>query len=281
MKRLIVAGLVALAAACTSEDPSDPPIQYGAPQSPTYTEQGAAGSTQTTLSGSLTFQATSTPEYGAPGLADQLLANLGGYSAAKAMPTPRAAKLASGAAFRAIDTGGIDPACVTTTATSVTWTGCADTMIFTDPSTGATTTSVTVTVDGTMSWNAGTGTTTWSIHETMDMWDSSDGVTVSMTANVDLAGSLTVTASTIAGSSTSTVWAHTEYAGFSFNEGYVTTLALDLGYQAQPFCVTSGSLVLEQRWTERPMGMDAAALPNQGWRFDWTGCGQFTVAHGT
>ena len=61
----------------------------------------------------------------------------------------------------------------------------------------------------------------------------------------------------------------------------MTTLALDLGYQAEPFCVTSGSLVLEQRWTERPMGMDATALPNQGWRFDWTGCGQFTVAHGT
>jgi hypothetical protein len=196
------------------------------------------------------------------------------------MPTAQSAKLAGGAALQAFDTGGMDPACVATTESSVTWTGCHMAVDDTDPYTGDTTT-MTVDVSGTLSWDPGTGLTTWDIHETMAMTGTQGGNHMTMNATADLGGSMTVTASTIVGNTGSSVSVRANYMGFDVNEAIQTTLVLDLGYQADPFCITSGTLVAEQRWTERPMGGTPETMPDQGWRFEWTGCGQFTVAHGT
>ncbi len=140
---------------------------------------------------------------------------------------------------------------------------------------------MTVDLSGTLGWNAATGTTSWDIHETMAMTMTQDGDTITMNATADLGGSMTVTASTIVADTSSSVTVHANYMGIPINEGVRTTLEMDLGYQADPFCITSGTLVAEQRWTERPMGATPETLPDQGWRLEWTGCGQFTVAHGT
>ena len=97
-----------------------------------------------------------------------------------------------------------------------------------------------------------------------------------MTAILD--GDATVTASTTDG------WA-TSYALMSvmgLQMGLDTTLTLEnLGYQPDPFCITSGSFTLQQVWNPRPMGATYQDLPDQGWIFAFQGCGQFTVAPGS
>lgn len=282
MKRIIVA-LVAVAVACSSE--KERPIQYGAPAAPAYDEQAAAASAQTTLQGSLAFAPSTEPSAGAAGLADQLVAALdSGYTVGKTLPSEESRKLAATATTRVIATGGIDPACVsvveTLTQTTVTWTGCTDTVTTTGPGPGDSST-MTVTVDGTLTWTPGTGVTAWDIHESMAAMETQGGTTVTLNMTAELDGSIAVTGSTIVGSSASSVHVTENYAGLRMSAGVRTTLALDLGYEAVPFCVTSGTLVLEQRWTERPMGATEANLPDQGWRFEWAGCDAFTVAHGS
>lgn len=173
----------------------------------------------------------------------------------------------------------LDPACVTTTATSVTWAGCVATISEVDPTTGDTT-DATVHIDGQLGWVEATGVTSWSIRETIHMVMVSGGTPMQMDATVGLQGTLTATATTLKGQTSSSVAATVSAMGLTIAEAEVTTLAADLEVQSGPFCVTGGTLTLEQIWTRRPAGASAADFPDQGWRFEWSGCGLFTVAHG-
>ena len=149
-----------------------------------------------------------------------------------------------------------------------------------DPYTGDTM-DMTITVNGWLTWNEVTGVTAWDLVEEMDMNMTSDGETLSANASAHPSGSITVTDSTIAGHAQSLVDETVSYMGMTVRAGLSTTLDLDLDYQVDPFCVTGGWLELEQIWTRRPAGYGEAQLPNQGWRCEWTGCGLFTVAHGS
>jgi hypothetical protein len=278
MKKTILAGLGALAMACGGAD-APPSIAYGPPQPSTLEEQTAVEGAQTTLSGTVAYQASTEPAYGAPGLADQLAAQLGAATGMAAAPADPLRTLASRRLARSSGTAltvGMDPACVVQAETSVTWNAC--TISDTDPTTGDTTTIV---VDGSLTWDPATGVTSWDVMETVDMAVTTDGGVLTMHAAVHPTGSITVTDSTIVGHARSGASATASYQGRTVSEGVATTLDLDLGYAADPFCVTSGTLELEQIWTRRPAGYTEAQLPNQGWRFEWTGCGQFTVAHGS
>ncbi len=280
MKKIFAVALVALVAACAED--KEKPIAYGAPQAPTYTEQGAATTAQTTLEGSLAFQASTEPTFGAPGLGDQLAVNLGAIPVAAKMPTPASAKLAQGALRQAFETGGMDPACVGTVVdaagvTTVTWTSCHIELSSVDPYTM----DMAADIDGWLRWTPATGQTSWSIGETIALTVISEGETITTHTVAGLGGTVTVTASTIVADTRSTIDITMRYGGLTFNEALETTLAANLGYQAEPFCVTSGTFGLERRWLERPMGATEQSLPNQGWRFEWTGCNQFTVAHGS
>jgi len=279
MKKTIVAGLAAVVTACGSGE-SARPLQYGAPQAPTVAEQSAGSSAQTTLQGSLTFAAPTQPSTGAMALADQLAMSLGAYSPSGSAPTAQVQKSAGRAVSQAFATGGLDPACVhpSPTLDSVTWSGCVIRVTDTDPYTGDTT-DITVTIDGSVAWSA--GVTTWNIDETYDAAMTSGGDTITMDGTATLDGTITVTDSTIVGNASSAVNLTVHYLGFSLTEGVLTTLGLDLGYQASPFCIDSGTLTLEHVWTQRPMGTTADTLPNQGWRFEWTGCNAFEVSHGS
>ncbi len=287
MRKILAVALAALAAACAS-DKKEEPIQYGAPLAPTPTEQSALASAGTTLQSSLAYQASAEPTAGAAGLGDQLVANLGGYAVATKMPDASSAKLAQRAMRQAFDTGGMDPACVTTAqaggVTTVSWgmvpgVPCHVEVSSVDPYSGDTM-AMTVDVTGTLTWDPAHGSTSWNIGEgyTLDMTSGGERITAEGTAA--LVGSLTVGASTITASTSSAIDMTTHYMGLTIPEGLVTTLSATLGYQADPFCITSGSLTVEQRWTKRPMGATQDSLPNQGWHIEWTGCGAFTVAHG-
>jgi hypothetical protein len=276
MKRTIAWVLVALAAACSQEEERRP-LAYGAPAAATYEERAAAEDAEYTLSQAVAYGQPADPALGAPGLVDQLVAELG-YSTGLAAEPGLGALAKGAAAAHAIVP--LDP-CTTVTATSVTWTDCVETESTVDPDTGASW-SMTITIDGSVSWDPDAGTTTWGIHQTVGMSQSEQGFSMQVTAAADSNGSMTVTGSTIALAAESRMAATTILAGMRFDERVVNTAAADLDYVTDPaFCITGGTLTVEQRWEERPMGSTAAQLPDQGWRFDWTGCGLFTVAHGS
>lgn len=283
MRKILGVGLAALAAACGGH--SEKPLTYGAPQAPGYAEQGAVANAEWTLEASLASPAPSTePGMGAPGMGDQLVADLGAATVAARMPTQRSARLAGEATRRAFDSGGMDPNCVLVEqaggATTVTWNGCHVEIHDVDPTTGDTMDMV-MDIGGTLTSNPATGQTSWNITETVAMTMTSSGSVMTMNGTATLDGAMTVTASRIAIGSTSSMNVRANYMGMPIEEAVRTTLDADLGYQADPFCITDGTLTVEQRWLKRPTGATAADLPDQGWQFEWTGCGLFTVAHGS
>jgi hypothetical protein len=285
MKKILALTLAALVSACGS-DKKEKPITYGAAQAPTATEQSAAAGAATSLQANLSYQTSSQPTSGAAGLGDQLASSLGGSTVSTKTASP-SAKLAGPALREAFDTSGLDPACVTTAqsgnVTTATWGAAAPCHVVVSSSNPTTGDAMTMTVDvsGTLTWDPTQGLTAWDIGEryAMDMTSGGQHVTADGTAH--LGGSLKVDASTITVNETSSIDMTTHAMGLTIPEGLVTTLAGTVGYQASPFCITSGTLTVEQRWTQRPIGATDQTLPNQGWRFDWSGCGAFTVAHGS
>ncbi len=296
MKRTAGAIVAALLAACgsgTGGPGEQPPLQYGAPLPPTFSEQDAALTAQTTLAPAPTFDPMI---YGVPGLADALINTLGGASVASAgagtatapngfvAGTALTGSQLSGGVVRSssLYVSDVDPSCVTATATTAVWNDCVINMSNVDPNTGDTT-DMTVTVNGFLSSDQGTGLTTWNITEAIAMTMTMTGAgTMTIRSTADLTGAVTVTASTIVGNTSSSATTTGSFNGIPIDEAYRTTLALDLGYETVPaFCITSGSLVLEQRWLQRPAGATSLDYPDQGWRFDWTGCGVYQVSHGS
>jgi hypothetical protein len=277
MRKILAVALVTLAAACGSEDKEEP-IRYGAPGAPTWEEQDAATTAAMTFESSLAFQASTEPAAGAAGLGDQLAASMGGSYAAAKMASAWSAKTGGGAVRQAFDTGGMDPACVSTReadgVTTVTWAGCVIEADEYDPLSGDSM-SMRVEIDGTLTWTPTIGRTSWDIGERLWMTMTSDGETIAMSGTAGLQGSTTITGATIEASTASVADVTTNYMGMRFRQTLATTLEADLAYQADPFCITGGWLRVEQR-----RGGDMQTMPNQGWYFEWTGCGAFTVARG-
>jgi hypothetical protein len=184
-------------------------------------------------------------------------------------------------------TVGMDPACVHQEVPGrIDWVGCEIVVSDYDPETGDSL-DMTVNIDGFVSWNVETGVTTWDVVQVADLAMTLDGETILMDAVQNPSGTVTVTASTIDGHAESTLDETIRYMGQTFRAGVRTTLDLDLDYQifeVEPrFRICGGTLQLEQVWTRRPSGYGEAQLPNLGWIFEWTGCGegQFTVTHGS
>lgn len=273
MRKTLALALAALAACSSSK--KEKPLAYAAPIQPDAVEIGAIADAEATLAANVDFVAPTEPATGGPGLADQLVAGLGGYAVASRLQDPSSAKLAGTAVRQAFDTGGMDPACITTeqagAVTTVSWGKAAPcTVVASDP-----TTSLTVGVSGWLTHDASRGETDWNVGETFEMTTTSGGTAMSMWGTAALYGSMTIGADTITISSASNADVTTSMSGMTIDEQIETTLDGSLGYQASPFCVVSGSLQLEQRVSA--LGQDQA----QGWRFGWTGCGAYTVAHGT
>jgi type IV pilus biogenesis protein CpaD/CtpE len=276
MKRILAVALVALLAAC-SQKKDDPKIQYGAPRAPIGNELSAAGAAEQTLAASLVpldAGLASQPSYGLPGLADQLAAQLGTTGVAGA-PDGASAKLAGDAVRQAFDMTQM-PDCVLVDQApglvTITWTdACA--MTSTDGT-------VSVSIIGWLTSTGSPGQTRWHIEDhtvmTMPATPGQPAITEDVTAILD--GDVTATASAIDGWARSYVLA----SAMGLQMGLDTTLTLEnLGYQADPFCLTSGSFTVEQHWDPRPMGATYQDFPDEGWIFQFQGCGQFTVAPGS
>lgn len=284
------AGLwVAVAAGCGGGGATA--LSYGAASAPTALEASAADDAAASLAAGRTFSPSSEPTAGGPGLADQLAATLGAEgapSAALPLPAARAPQVQQ-AVGRAVALATspaaaveLPPGCVTITGAAgdpvgaVVWTGCSVEVPPTPP-----VASMTVRIDGRLDWNGATGTTSWSIRETLSTAIAADGGTVQVDAAVVLAGAFTSAAGATKGRSSTDVSVTTRLGGLSVREAFRTSLDADLTWETSPaFCIDGGTLTLEQVWTERPYGATAQDLPDQGWRFEWTGCGSFTVAHG-
>lgn len=276
MKRILAVGVVALAAACSSQK-DEHPIRYAAPRAPVANETSAVGAATTTLGASFTPldpTLASQPTYGLPGLADQLAAQLGTIGVAGA-PSGASAKLAGAAVRQAFDMSQM-PACVQVdpgaTLTTITWSGCH--LVTTDASG-----TVTVDITGWLTSSGTPGRTQWHVEDhTVLVMAGTTGQTITEDVSAVLDGDVTVTATEIDGTASSYAVA----SAMGITAGLRTSLALQhLGYQAAPFCIASGSFTVEQVWDPRPPGMAYATYPDQGWRFDFTGCNQFTVAPGS
>jgi hypothetical protein len=278
MRKILAIGLAALAAACGSEDEKQEPLRYGAPQAPSYEEQDAAMIAAVTFQSSLGYQASTEPTAGAAGLGDEMAGSLGAYPAPAKMPSTWSAKAAGSAARRAFETGGMDPACVSTEelagVTTVTWSGCVIEVADSDPYTGESMT-MRAEIDGSLTWTPATGRTAWNVGERMWMTMISADGRMDMSGTAGLTGSTTITASTILASTVSVADATVDYMGMHVRQTLTTTLEADLDYQADPFCITGGTLRVEQR----PGGV-MGTMP-KGWLFEWSGCGVFTVAQGS
>lgn len=308
MPKHAAAGLAALLAlaACGGGSKS---LSYAPSQPATAQEQAAADQAEAAFEAGRTFTPVAEPTTAAPGLADQLAATLGG----EPLPTASTAGLdratsallaslpaampaqARQAVGRTMAPAGapataatLDPACVTTTVSagtgSVVWSGCVVHEVQTDPVSGDVT-ELTLRVDGRLDWSGATGVTTWGITETMVMDMTTGTDTMAVSATVGLSGAITNKDGTVKGSSTSNVRSTVSYMGFSATAAMRTTMAVDLAYLADPFCIATGTLTLEQVWTKLPAGADPASYPDRGWRISWTGdgatCGQVFVAHGS
>lgn len=285
-------------------------LSYGAPQAPTASEQAMADAAQAAFAAGL-YAGTDQPTAGGPGLPLGLATSLDGsgpplVTATAAAAAALAASLPAGApatARLAVSSAApapagataaatFDPACVTITqdaaAASVVWTGCTVTASDARPSADGVhtdTTTTTVTVEGRIDWSAAGGATSWRIREVVStswlVWvDAATSEATAMDGAIVLEGAFTTGPATIVGQASTSVDTTLRAGGYAAAFGQRTSLDVDLGYQADPFCVASGTLTLEQVWTRRPFGVGRADLPDAGWRFEWSGCGAVTVAHG-
>jgi len=308
MLKHAVASLTAVLALAACGGGGSRTLTYAPSQPATALELAAAEQAQAAFDAGRAFAPASEPTAAAPGLADQLAATMGG----EALPTASAARLAPATAAilatlpdampaqarqavgRAVAPAGaptavtaLDPACITTTVSatvgSVVWSGCVVHDVQTDPIT-LDVTDVTLRVDGRLDWNGTTGVTSWSIAESMAMAMTSGGDTMTVAATVGLSGAITNKDGTVKGSTASNVSVTGSYMGRSATAAMRTSMTVDLAYLADPFCVTTGTLTLEQVWTRLPAGASAANYPDQGWKLTWSGdgasCGQLSVAHG-
>lgn len=305
MLKHAIAGLAAVLAlsACGGGTRS---LSYAPSQPATPEEQAAADQAEAAFDAGRTFAATSEPTAAAPGLADQLVAGLGGeplpttstagFSSATAallasLPDamPAQARQAVGRtlapAVAPTAATALDPACVTTTVTatagSVVWSGCLVHEVQTDPVTLEVTLDATLRVDGRLDWNGTSGVTSWGITESVDMTMPFDGGTMTSDIGIVLSGSITNKDGAVKGSTASDVTITIRSGIQSATAALRTSMTVDLAYLADPFCIATGTLTLEQVWTRLPPGASAV---DQGWKFSWTGdgasCGQVFVAHG-
>ncbi len=277
MRKTLAVALVALAGACSSEKTKT--IQWEAPRAANTDEGAAISSASLTLQSSLAYQPSTEPSAGAAGLGDQLAAELA--SAAAVAPGAPSAKIGQDVVRQAIGTGTLDPACVVPTpvtgGTRYDW-NCVVDDTSTDPYTGETTT-MHVTVVGSLTWKPATRQTSWSFDTNVAMTQVSGQDTITMGSVGKLGGDLAVTDTRITANTTSTAHVTETMQGPSGNlsvEGDLsTTLTAGLDYVADPFCITGGELEVVQNTRAYTVTQTDA------WKITWTGCGLFQIQHGS
>jgi hypothetical protein len=241
---------------------------YGSPQAATSGQAGVMGATVASIDA---FQA-------APGTGTGLgAADAAGVTGAllEGGPidsfSPAAVGATSAAAFDV-------PACATITSGKVNFAGCRVTV---SQSSGGTSTSGSVTVDGDVSLSADGQTLTWDL--TYGVALTMNGASpLAMSGTMHSAGRVVATPTTAAGSITSEIALTVLAGGQAVSAAADESLAFDV--TRSDGCasgVTGGTLEARRVWASRPAGATPAQLPDAAVRVDWTGCGAATVRLGS
>lgn len=244
------------------------PFVYGSPQTATSDQAGAMAATVANVEA---FQTA--PDTGsglgaadAAGVSGALLegGSIGSFS-------PAAVGATSAAAFDV-------PACATITSGKVTFSGCRVTV---SQSSGGTTTSGSVTVDGEVSLSADRQTLTWGLTYGIGLTMTGSSP-LTMSGTLHSAGRVVATPTTAVGAITSEVSLTVSAGGQTVSAALDESLAFDV--TRSDTCssgVTGGTLEARRVWTSRPAGVPAAQLPDEAARVEWTGCGTATVRLGS
>ncbi len=290
MRLLLIAASCALAlAACGGSDKktgnaaASTRFTYGAS---TSASPAQAAALEGSVAGSTAFAAAPSADGGLAlsdmSLLTEALLGASGFGIGAAGPAPaQAALTAAGSTRRALTATGFDnPACVQTSATGVTLSHCTLTV---DEVSGTSTFHLVVTASGSVGYAAAARTLSWDLRvgETVTVSGTTSG---SAAGSVHMAGSLTVTETTITGHMT-TEFAMTAAAnGQSMAVGVDESVDIDVTYADAAACatrVTGGTLEAKRVWTARPQGATADDLPDAAARVTWTGCGTATIEYGT
>jgi hypothetical protein len=170
------------------------------------------------------------------------------------------------------------PSCAVVSSGKVTFTGCKVTVSQTS---GGTSTTGSVTVNGDVSLSAD--------HQTLD-WDLTYGVALTMNGTSALTmsgtqhskGDVVATATTAVGAVTSEVSLRVSAAGQTLSAAVDESLTFDV--TRSDTCatgVTGGTLEAKRVWTSRPAGVPADQLLDEAAKVQWTGCGTGTIQFGT
>lgn len=289
MRRLPIAACALALAACGGSDKkpvnaaAEAAFHYGAGAPASATQAGAL---QAPVAGAASFAAAPSADGGLlvsdVSLLTAALLGSSGYGVGAAAPAPSLRALTAERSPRpALTASGFDnPACVTTTATSVTLAGCTVTV---DDATPPSTFHAVVTASGTVSYAVATGTLSWdlTVGETVTVSGTSSGT---VTASVHQSGSQKVTATTLVGHMATELVMTVTANGQSMRVGVDESVDVDVAYADAATCatrVTGGTVEARRVWTARPQGATAADLPDAAARVTWTGCGQATIQLGT
>jgi hypothetical protein len=241
---------------------------YGSPQVATSDQAGAMGATVSSIDA---FRA-------APGAASGLGA-ADGASVTGALLEGGAIGSFSPAEVGATSAAAFDvPACAVVASGKVTFNGCRVTV---SESSGTTSTSGSVTVNGDVSLSADGQTLTWDLTYGVGLTMSGTSA-LSMSGTSHSAGRVVVTAATAVGAMTSEVSLTVSAGGQTASAALDESLAFDV--TRSDTCasgVTGGTLEAKRVWTTRPTGASPAELPDGAAKVEWTGCGTATVRLGS
>jgi hypothetical protein len=187
----------------------------------------------------------------------------------------RSAAMRQAVVLRTALTTSIDPACVTTTATSVAFKACAISISDVDAH-------GTLHLDGSFTVSSDHRTFDWGLTLAGSITVTATDFSGTGTIDFHESGTLTVTASTMQGNMLAELGASaTASTGESDALGVHEAMVVDVTYRSSPsVCVTGGTLEAKRVWTRRPSGSTATDLPDKAARLSWTGCNAGTIAVG-
>ena len=229
---------------------------YGSAQAPSSSENAAASSAQSNLSGSADFASSpdATKGLAIALFADSLSASMMGDASVPGRPRDSdVQRFAQRAATSA---------CGTVSGKTVTFTNCTQTE-----------SGFSMTLNGSVT--ATTDSVTWSL--TGNFTGTEQNVTFNLTTH--MAGTFTVAGNKINGHATSDFGGNVSSQGQNVSFGLATAALVDLSYQSSPYCITSGSVEVKRVWTQKPQGASGASFADAAAKITWTGCNALTVAH--
>ncbi len=155
-----------------------------------------------------------------------------------------------------------NPACVTSTSTSVTLSGCTITI-------NENSATAKVNADGNLKVSG--DTLTWDVTIKVSFTETSS---ITGSASYHDSGTLTVTSTTVKGSMLAELDITATANGQTQSFGVDESLNLDVTYDPNcPTGVTGGTLEAKRVFTARPSSYTATNLPDRGAKVTWTGCG--------